>query len=218
MLPLFLLWTTCTSKGGLDRGTSFRLDRTKSQDSFRLQGTPEEEPEENDEKPEQTLAQHIAVSVEALVMARSAIKRWEALPSQLLSSSQRQQLAALQRELSVWKRALSGQLSWFAATQGLPHEHLDCDGITSDGVNGIPTRSDDPYARWIVGPFLHDMGDSRTTELHYDVEEEKYLWNEPVGREVLSMPAVVSAVRGLEAAVRLLLAYDDADLDRVSDS
>ncbi|CAK9112452.1 Hypothetical protein SCF082_LOCUS52132, partial [Durusdinium trenchii] len=143
--------------------------------------------------------------------AAAAVKRWEAAPRVVLSETQSAELTRIRIELQIWRRALKGELAWRAAARGLPHE---ADVLGDDSIRPwgelLPEQEDeDPFQGCLVGPFEHDMGYESST-YWYDPEKVTYVWESPGNRLVLSLPSVAAAIRGLEAAMRLLLAMSES--------
>lgn len=161
-------------------------------------------------------AERVAAAQDALQIAESALRRWEAVPTASLTEAQGEGLAAARRELVVWRRALEGELAWRAARRGLPH--IPGGGWASLGGAGmgqravqpwgelsIEARDEDPFLGALTGPLEHDTG-YETSQYYFDAEQQSYVWEGPVAsRRILTMEELLVLVRGLEASVRLLL-------------
>lgn len=154
-------------------------------------------------------AERVAGAEAALSVAAAAVKRWEAAPRVVLSESQASELTRIRVELQIWRRALKGELAWRAAARGMPHE---ADLMIDDSIRPwgelSPEQEEDPFRGCLLGPFEHDMGYESSTYF-YDPEKVTYVWESPGNRLVLSMASAAAAVRGLEAAMRLLLAMSE---------
>eukprot|EP00931_Biecheleriopsis_adriatica_P092096 TRINITY_DN6591_c1_g1_i1.p1 TRINITY_DN6591_c1_g1~~TRINITY_DN6591_c1_g1_i1.p1 ORF type:complete len:1166 (-),score=200.90 TRINITY_DN6591_c1_g1_i1:144-3548(-) len=165
------------------------------------------------------IAERVAGAEVALAIAQSAMRRWEAAPSSVLAESQHAELQRLRVELQIWRRALKGELAWRAASRGMPHESnpFGEDTIRPWGELSPVEQQEDPFKDCLLGPFEHDMG-YETTTYYYDIENVRYYWETPGSRPTLTLAAVAAAVRGLEAAMRLLLAMTEIEQAEAEDA
>eukprot|EP00933_Yihiella_yeosuensis_P033052 TRINITY_DN26763_c0_g1_i1.p1 TRINITY_DN26763_c0_g1~~TRINITY_DN26763_c0_g1_i1.p1 ORF type:complete len:1057 (+),score=180.41 TRINITY_DN26763_c0_g1_i1:120-3173(+) len=163
---------------------------------------------------EHLAAERFASAQGSMLIAQAAVRRWEAAPSQVLSSSQHNELQRLRVELQIWRRALGGEIAWRAASHGLAYDEL-FDNVETRGWGELSTEEkvDDPFRGFLIGPFEHDMGYD-VTFYHYDIENIRYLWESPGPIPTLSLTAVAAAVRAVEASVRLLLAMSEEARER----
>ncbi|CAJ1396432.1 unnamed protein product [Effrenium voratum] len=157
---------------------------------------------------EELRAERFAGAEAALGVAVSAVRRWEVAPRVVMSDLQQAELSRLRVELQIWRRALKGELAWRAAARGVPHE---ADLVAEDSIRPwgeLSSEQEDPFEGCLIGPFEHDMGYEASTYF-FDPEKITYVWESPGSRPVLSLAAASAAIRGLEAAMRLLLAMSE---------
>jgi len=140
-------------------------------------------------------------------LAQCAVRRWRAAPDRGLRCEQSSQLTKLLERLNTLGTTIQHELDRSPVLKSIRIE-----SELRPWRNLSPQQQGaDPFQRCLIGPFEHDGGNNKMVLYHYDVENERMLFeDDPSGGAgsqnlVLSLDAVASVVADLEKEARALL-------------
>jgi len=151
--------------------------------------------------------QHLAAAADnALATAQAALRRWEAVPPELLLGSQREVLTTLRREHMLWRQTFHGCLVQQKAERGISYDASvrDAEDLRTWAELSAVEKQEDEFAEALLGP-LEQTTSSGTCTYHLDLENTEHVWEELIDQRVLTLQEVVMLVRKAKAAVRALL-------------
>eukprot|EP00405_Crypthecodinium_cohnii_P034471 CAMPEP_0206526716 /NCGR_PEP_ID=MMETSP0325_2-20121206/913_1 /ASSEMBLY_ACC=CAM_ASM_000347 /TAXON_ID=2866 /ORGANISM="Crypthecodinium cohnii, Strain Seligo" /LENGTH=1143 /DNA_ID=CAMNT_0054021977 /DNA_START=336 /DNA_END=3764 /DNA_ORIENTATION=+ len=160
-----------------------------------------------------------AAECERLVLAAlSALRRWEAIPSNHISQEQREIMRAGRREFEIWRRAYIGHLVQQKSARGVAAYDLGM--MEEDAARAWEdlTRDEqasDPFADFVMGPFRYA---GRT--YYWDLEGRKKV-HDISAREKLTTKDLEHLVKEAQQAVQHMLvgaAIDESELEGDEDS
>lgn len=153
---------------------------------------------------------HMAALAEnALSTAQAALRRWEAVPQELLSGPQRDIVAVQRREYTFWRRTFHGHLT----TRQQPSYDTfsrDKHDLRSWAELSAVERQEDEFAEALLGPLDQPRGtdlgsSSAASTCFYDLENGEQIWEQVIDQRVLTLQELSHLVRKAASSVRALL-------------
>lgn len=142
---------------------------------------------------------------DALFTAHAAVRRWEAVPAGL-SDAQRREIAALRREINVWRNALNAEAARRAGKRGIPNaaELLVLDERPWNELSE-QEQEEDPHAHTLIGPLQHTDSRGGPSSYYYNVEDSNFVYHVQEGSPTFTLQDVRDYVSVAEEQVRALL-------------
>eukprot|EP00440_Ansanella_granifera_P016294 gb/GFBE01017701.1/.p1 GENE.gb/GFBE01017701.1/~~gb/GFBE01017701.1/.p1 ORF type:complete len:1000 (+),score=194.91 gb/GFBE01017701.1/:1-3000(+) len=187
-------------------------DPTEAEHAVVTAGVDGKFDEEEDQAAKREVLQTQAARAEApLATAHAALRRWEAVPQELLSEPQVSQLEFLRQELGIWRGAFHGCNAKMKSRRGVPYDsaRLDARALRAWGQLSAQEQAEDTFAETLLGP-LQRRADG--TEQFYSLELGQTVWELNPSISVLKLEEVTSRVKEAEEAVRILLQTEKTGL------
>mmetsp|Transcript_52409 Transcript_52409/g.170102 ORF Transcript_52409/g.170102 Transcript_52409/m.170102 type:complete len:1039 (-) Transcript_52409:132-3248(-) len=145
-----------------------------------------------------------AASAERHVLAAlSAVRRWEAVPGDLLNEQHSRQLRRCRQDYDVWRRAFAGHIVQQKSLRGVSalDLHMIEEDITRAWEDLNSTEQEhDPFANFLLGPF-----ELSGQTIYFDLEFGQRIYQDVPGREVLTLKDVQTLVKRTELVVQTVL-------------
>eukprot|EP00927_Polykrikos_kofoidii_P027738 TRINITY_DN2430_c0_g1_i1.p1 TRINITY_DN2430_c0_g1~~TRINITY_DN2430_c0_g1_i1.p1 ORF type:complete len:1052 (-),score=145.33 TRINITY_DN2430_c0_g1_i1:175-3330(-) len=130
------------------------------------------------------------LSDDACRVAHEALRRWETLPSIPALAAPFAELSKLRKELTVWRRALSAEVS---------------------GMADQTDRDDGLFKGRLLGPF-QEPGERCGTHYYFDPDSHSFTVNLPADRQLLTLQEAAALAADAQASVRSLISERRAPL------
>lgn len=169
-----------------------------------------ETPPEEESMPSREEQEILAAAADRAVMtAQAALRRWEALPEEHVSSDLSEQLWQLRREHTIWRKAL---MNYFVQQKSARGTVFDVDARDDEDLRPWEDLSDvekeeDEFSGTLVGP-LGQPGPQRS--YCYDLSTGRIVLERERCQAVLTLREVAAHVDLCKAAVQRLLASRDS--------
>lgn len=135
----------------------------------------------------------------SLAMAQAALRRWEAVPQDMLSSVQRRQRALVRKALKLNIKSLTDHLERFQLPSLTPQE----EALTRWEDLSVHDRAMDPFINSLIGPFDETRGDGQVQQVYYDLDRNLYIYEmNNAGRRILTLMDVLQLVHNFELEVQ----------------
>jgi len=151
----------------------------------------------------------IALVEEAMVIAQAALRRWEAIPRELLTPEQVNTLERLREEYRFWRQRVQAYVCRKKMERGVAYDPAVRDGVELRTWNELSEleRDEDPYSGYLVGPLVKRRA-LRSTTFYYDLDLSRHIQDSADGRSVLDLESVESLVQTAAERVREAIAKD----------
>ncbi|CAK9042336.1 unnamed protein product [Durusdinium trenchii] len=153
-----------------------------------------------------------AASILAMESAQSALRCWEAVPEDLLTTFQANQLRNLRSEFLKWRQRYHGCLMKLKSRRGVPYDpnHLDARALRTWNELTELEQQQNEFHGAVIGP-LQRRADGSTQ--HYDLARNVAVWTLAPSTKVLDMNQVFQRVQDVEHEVTALLMAERGDVE-----
>eukprot|EP00931_Biecheleriopsis_adriatica_P116310 TRINITY_DN91972_c0_g1_i1.p1 TRINITY_DN91972_c0_g1~~TRINITY_DN91972_c0_g1_i1.p1 ORF type:complete len:1019 (-),score=186.22 TRINITY_DN91972_c0_g1_i1:51-2735(-) len=153
---------------------------------------------------------HAARAELTLLRAQSALRRWEAVPSNVLRE-QAAKVEQLRQEYSLWRQNFHKCNAKLKKRRGVPYDDKAQDAKILRPWEALSQQEkhDDVFHEHLVGPLLRVRNDSTGGDRFYDLDvasEGRIVWGVDPSRSSLSLEDAEELTKECENAVRSLLA------------